>query len=100
MRALLGLTDDAEQERLARLVADRGLSVRETENLVRKTQKGEGGQTAKRPELSVISEVLKTKAVHVQLHQKASGAARIVIEVADAKSRDAMVEAIKGAAER
>jgi ParB family chromosome partitioning protein len=99
-RALLGLTDDAEQERLARLVADRGLSVRETENLVRKTQKGEGGQTAKRPELSVISEVLKTKAVHVQLHQKASGAARIVIEVADAKSRDAMVEAIKGAAER
>jgi ParB family transcriptional regulator, chromosome partitioning protein len=96
-RALLGLTDGAEQERLARLVADRGLSVRETENLVRKTQKGEGGQTAKRLELSVISEVLKTKAVHVQLHQKASGAARIVVDVADAKSRDAMVKAIKGA---
>jgi ParB family chromosome partitioning protein len=98
-RALLGLTDEAEQDRLARLVADRGLSVRETEKLVRRRQKGEGGQTAKRPELSVISEVLKTKAVHVQLHQKASGAARIVVEVADAKSRDAIVEAIKGAVE-
>lgn len=94
-RALLGLEDDAERERLAQLVAERGLSVRETENLVRKALKGEGGQPAKRPELSVISEVLKTKSVHVQLHQKASGAARIVIDVADPKSRDAIVEAIK-----
>ena len=31
-RALLGLEDDAERERLAQVVAQRGLSVRETEN--------------------------------------------------------------------
>jgi ParB family chromosome partitioning protein len=94
-RALLGLEDDAERERLAALIDERGLSVRETENLVRKALKGEGGEPAKKPESSVISEVLKTKSVHVQLHQKASGAARIVIDVVDAKSRDEIVEAIK-----
>jgi hypothetical protein len=58
---------------------------------------GVGGQAANRPELSVISEVLKTQTVRVQLHQKGSGAARIVIDVTDANARDAIVEAIKGA---
>jgi ParB family transcriptional regulator, chromosome partitioning protein len=96
-RALLGLTDDAKRERLAQVVADRGLSGRETENLVRKSLEGDGGQAANRPELSVISEVLKTQTVRVQLHQKGSGAARIVIDVTDANARDAIVEAIKGA---
>jgi ParB family chromosome partitioning protein len=96
-RALLGLEDDDGRVRLAQLVAERGMSVRETENLVRKATEREGGQTAKRPELSVISEVLKTKSVHVRLHQKASGAARIVIDVADGESRVAIVEAIKKA---
>jgi ParB family chromosome partitioning protein len=96
-RALLGLTDDAKRERLAQVVADRGLSVRETENLVRKSLEGDGGQAANRPEPSVISEVLKTQTVRVQLHQKGSGAARIVIDVTDANARDAIVEAIKGA---
>ena len=95
-RALLGLDDDAERNRLARLVSDRGLSVRETETLVRKSLEGEGGEPAKRAEVSVISEVLRTKSVHVQLHQKASGAARIVIDVADVEARDAIVDAIKG----
>jgi ParB family transcriptional regulator, chromosome partitioning protein len=95
-RALLGLDDDAERKRLARLVSDRGLSVRETETLVRKSLEGEGGEPAKRAEVSVIGEVLKTKSVHVQLHQKSNGAARIVIDVADAETRDAIVEAIKG----
>lgn len=96
-RALLGLEGDAARARLGRLVAERGSSVRETENLVRKSL-GEGrGHSAKRAELSMISEVLKTKAVRVQLHQKAAGAARIVIDVADAKSRDKIVQAIKDA---
>jgi ParB family transcriptional regulator, chromosome partitioning protein len=98
-RALLGLENDAERERLAQLVAERGLSVRETENLVRKALKGESGAPSKKPELSVISEVLKTKSVHVQLHQKASGAARIVIDVAGQVERDAMIQVIKKAAE-
>jgi len=98
-RALLGLEEDTERERLGELVAERGLSVRETENLVRKALKGEGGQAAKRPELSVISEVLKTKTVHVQLHQKASGAGKLIVEFKDSETRDVMIEALKRAAE-
>jgi ParB family chromosome partitioning protein len=37
-RALLGLTDDAAQRRVAREVVSRGLSVRETESLIRREQ--------------------------------------------------------------
>jgi ParB family chromosome partitioning protein len=98
-RALLGLEGDDRRLRLAQLVAERDLSVRETENLVRKSLKEEdgGGQPAKRQGSSAILEVLTTKTVHVRLHQKPSGAARIVIDVTDAKSRDAIVEAIKTA---
>jgi ParB family transcriptional regulator, chromosome partitioning protein len=97
-RALLGLEDDAERLRVAQLVAARGLSVRETENLVRQALKGEGGgKVAKAPELSVLSEVLRTKAVHVQLHQKATGAGKLVVEFADAQWRDAIVGAIRAA---
>jgi ParB family chromosome partitioning protein len=66
-RALLGLEDGAERARLGRLVAERGLSVRDTENLVRKVSKGEAGQPAKKSESSMISEVLKTKSVHARL---------------------------------
>jgi ParB family transcriptional regulator, chromosome partitioning protein len=99
-RALLGLEDDAERVRVGQLVAERGLSVRETENLVRKALRGEGSSVPRTPpDLSVVSEVLRTKAVHVQLHQKATGAARIVIELTDSRSRDAILEAIKGAVE-
>jgi ParB family chromosome partitioning protein len=98
-RALLGLEDGAERVRLGRLVAERGLSVRETEHLVRKASNGEAGQLTKKSTSSAIREVVKTKTVHAQLHQKASGAARIVIDVADAKARDAIVEAIKRAVE-
>jgi ParB family chromosome partitioning protein len=98
-RALLGLQDDAARERLAQLVAERGLSVRETENRVQRVTKGQGGGPAKHNKLPVIRQILKTKTVHVQLNQKASGAARIVIDVMDAKARDAIVEAIKKAVE-
>jgi ParB family chromosome partitioning protein len=97
-RALLGLKDDDGRVRLARIVAERGLSVRETESLVRKDSEREGARPGDKTALPPMTQVLKTKTVHVQLKQKASGAARIVIDVADAKSRDAIVEAIKAAA--
>jgi ParB family chromosome partitioning protein len=99
-RALLGLEDGAERVRLSRLVVERGLSVRDTEHLVRKASIGEAGQPAKKSTSSATSAVLKTKTVHARLHQKSSGAARIVIDVADAKSCEVIVEAIKGAVEQ
>jgi ParB family transcriptional regulator, chromosome partitioning protein len=98
-RALLGLEDDGQRVRLGTLVAERGLSVRETENLVRKALKGEGGLSATQvPELTVVSEVLRTQAVHVQLQQKASGRGKLIVEFGDSAARDALIEAIKVAA--
>jgi ParB family chromosome partitioning protein len=94
-RALLGLDDDAERERLARLIAERGLSVRETEELVRKGAKRQDAQPAKRVESPVVSEVLKTKTVRVQLRQKSSGAGKLIVEFKDSAVRDAVLEAIK-----
>lgn len=97
-RALLGLDDDGARVRLGELVADRGYSVRETENLVRKELKGEGGAIRKPPELSVVSEVLRSKSVRVELQQKASGAGKLIVEFPDSGSRDRILEAIKQAA--
>ena len=57
-RALLGLDDEAERVRLGRLVAERNLSVRETENLVRKALKADGAGAARPRQLAVVSEVL------------------------------------------
>jgi ParB family chromosome partitioning protein len=94
-RALLGL-DTGDQERLAQLVISRGLSVRDTEKLVRKTLEGEPEPTSRKPpELSVLSEVLKTDAIHVQLHQKKSGAARITVDVHNPNDRDTLIDAIR-----
>jgi ParB family transcriptional regulator, chromosome partitioning protein len=98
-RALLGLEDDAERVRLGALVAERGYSVRETENLVRKALKGEGSGARKPPELSVVSEVLRTKSVRVELQQKSSGAGKLIVEFNDSAARDSVVEAIKRALE-
>jgi ParB family transcriptional regulator, chromosome partitioning protein len=98
-RALLGLNEDADRERVAQLVAERGLSVRETENLVRKTLTGAGAVSPKAPTLSVLSEVIRTKSVHVQLQQKASGKGKLIVAFSDGRSRDAIVEAIRKAVE-
>jgi ParB family chromosome partitioning protein len=95
-RALLGLEDEADRERVAKVVVARGLSVRETEKLVRKAMEREAESTPRKPpELSVVSEVIRTESVHVQLHQKSSGAARIVVDVSNADERDAIVEGIR-----
>ena len=48
-RALLGLETATEQVRLARVVAERGLSVRETEDLVRRTLIGPGRAAGEGP---------------------------------------------------
>ena len=99
-RALLGLEGDAERVRIGRVVAERGYSVRETENLVRQAWRtGAGGARGQTPEVSVVSEVLRTAAARVQLQQKASGAARIVVDVADGRARDEVIRALRGVLE-
>ncbi len=95
-RALLGLGDDAARERLAHMIADRELSVRDTEKLVQKTARPDR-ETAAAPELTVVTQVLRTRSVLVQLHERAYGAARIVVDVTDPKLKTAILEAIEAA---
>ena len=89
-RALLGLEDDAERVRLAQLVATRQWSVRETEAQVRQaTQTRSTRSPSAPPVLAVISEVMRAPGMRVELHQRADGTGRIVIEFDDARARDA-----------
>jgi ParB family chromosome partitioning protein len=99
-RALLGLEQDPDRVRLGQLVAERGLSVRQTENLVRKAQTGErSAAPAKPPELAVVNEVLRTPSVQVSLQQQASGEGTLIVKFKDSVTRDEIVAAIRGAVE-
>ncbi|MGO9634796.1 MAG: hypothetical protein ACLPX1_13005 [Steroidobacteraceae bacterium] len=42
---------------------------------------------------------MAARPVRVDLQQKSSGAGKLIVEFADPKTRDAVVEAIKGAVE-
>jgi ParB family chromosome partitioning protein len=89
-RALLGLEEDAERVRLAQLIATHQWSVRETEAHVRKaTQVRTERSPAAPPVLAVISEVMAGPGMRVELHQRADGTGKIVIEFDDARARDA-----------
>jgi ParB family transcriptional regulator, chromosome partitioning protein len=89
-RALLGLEDDSERVRLAQLIATRHWSVRETEAQVRTaTQTRTERSRAAPPVLAVISEVMRAPGMRVELHQRANGTGKIVIEFDDAQTRDA-----------
>jgi ParB family chromosome partitioning protein len=101
-RALVGLEDDAERERLAQLVVQRALSVRETEKLIGDAPRARGRAPAEvaRPQLAVVSEVLKTAGVRVELHQQAGGPGKLLVEFQDPAMRDRLLDAIKSAADR
>jgi ParB family chromosome partitioning protein len=89
-RALLGLEDDVQRVRLAQLIATNEWSVRETEAHVRKATQPRGGRsTAGAPVLAAISEVMRAPGLRVELHQRANGTGKIVIEFDDTRSRDA-----------
>jgi ParB family transcriptional regulator, chromosome partitioning protein len=97
-RALLSVEDDEERVRLAQLIATRQWSVRETESQVRKATQGRGGHGGGSAEVAVVSEVMTLSGGRVELHQRASGAGKIVIEFQDAQTRDAVLaqlEALK-----
>ena len=92
-RALLGLEDDNERVRVAQLIATRHWSVRETEDHVRKSAQPHAARSpAVPPVLTAISEVLRTPGMRVELHQRADGTGKIVIEFDDARTRDAALE--------
>ena len=91
-RALLGLEDDSERVRIAQLIATRHWSVRETETHVREaTQAPAARSRAALPPLTVISEVMRTPGMRVELHQRVNGTGKILIEFDDAQARDAVL---------
>ena len=92
-RALLGLESDEERLRLGQLVAAREYSVRDTEQLVRRALEGDEARADAGP-AAVVSELFKTRSLHVQLHQRAAGSGKLIVRFADAESRDALVAAI------
>jgi len=94
-RALLGLEEDAERVRVATLVVQRQLSVRETEELVRRALEREGRTESKKAQRAAVSQVLKTAFASVKLQQKASGAGRLVVEFKDSVTRDEAIRALR-----
>lgn len=98
-RALLGLADDTERVRVAQMIATREWSVRDTESHVRKAAQAQaqGGRAAGTPPvLAVISQVMRTPDLRVELHQRSNGTGKIVIEFDDARARDAALERLRG----
>jgi ParB family chromosome partitioning protein len=97
-RALLGFGDDGKRVRLAGSVAERTLAVRATETRVRKALEGKGrAPPAPLHELSVVTEVLRTPEVRVQLQQRSGGPGKFIVEFADTDSRDTINAVIKAA---
>jgi ParB family chromosome partitioning protein len=93
-RALLGLGEESARVEMAKLVVERHLSVRETETRVRKAQQP---PTRREAEVSVVSEIARTGNARVQLHQRPSGAGKLVVDFADDATRDALLRAIAAA---
>jgi ParB family chromosome partitioning protein len=92
-RALLGLEDDEERVRLAQMIATREWSVRETESQVRKSSQTRTARSpGASPQLAVISEVMRSRGMRVELHQRTDGSGKFVIEFDDAQVRDAVLE--------
>lgn len=96
-RALLSLEDDAERVRVAQMIAARHWSVRETEDHVRAAgqtgpQPRTGRSSAAPPQLALITEVMRTPGLRVELQQRANGTGKIVVEFDNAASRDAALE--------
>ena len=98
-RALLGLEDDAERERLALLVAERGLSVRDTENHVRKASTGDAGAVEKRRPGPAVSQVVNSPRIRAELRERPGGKGKLIVEYSDNEVRDELLKLIKSLGE-
>jgi hypothetical protein len=94
-RALLGVEVPEERVRLAQMIDERRWSVREAESQVRKTARmaaAAHGRAAPAPRLAAVSEIMRGSGLRAELHQRADGSGKIVIEFADEPARDAVLE--------
>jgi len=98
-RALLALSCDLQAE-AARTVSLHGLSVRETEDLVRKLQRGEThaspGKPALDPDIRRLQDDLSERlGARVQLRHSAGGKGRLVIHYGSLDELDGILEHVK-----
>ena len=82
-RALLGLTERRQQTELASFVAKKGLSVRETEALVRRMQQGRDERTPAAPRDADVrhleQELAEKLGAKVVIHHSQAGKGRLVV---------------------
>jgi len=102
-RALLGLNDDAAMKRAAKEVAAKKLSVRQTEQLVRKAKESKGeakaaAASAPSPQVRAIEEKLqRALGTKVRLNDKGGGKGRIEIEFFSYEELDRILAAVGAA---
>ena len=87
-RALLGLDDEAGRVRVAQLISTRQWSVRDTESQVRKILGEKGGNGSRESAIAVKTEFVGPDGMQMQLHQRADGRGKLVIEFDDSRGRD------------
>lgn len=85
-RALLGLADETARHEAWRQVVERGLTVRETEELVRRRPAGGAGKAGSKavarvdPDLAALEEKVRTSlGTKVELRRRKSGKGRLVV---------------------
>lgn len=103
-KALLGLDGNPFQERLARRVSQEGLSVRDTEDLVRRyqsmtgdTTKGSKGSAGPRPPLAAEAEKKLGAALHTRVKvEVGKRKGKIVVEFSDLEDLERLTNDILG----
>ena len=78
---------------MAKLINAKSWSVRETEGQVRKMLRGSGeGRSIVAAAVATVSELPAPAGLRVQLHQRADGGGKLVIEFEDELARDAALK--------
>lgn len=103
-RPLLGLANPAMQERLGRRIADEGLSVRETEGLVRRfeaflPQASSGASARERPAAAAEAQRRLSEALHARVRvEMGVRKGRITVDVSSVEELQRLTDAIAGRA--
>jgi ParB family chromosome partitioning protein len=98
-RALLGLTQRRQQIEVAKMVAGKGLSVRETEALVRRLlnpQRRDEGSESRDPDVRRLENQLSDKlGARVAIQHSASGKGKLTISYNSLDELDGILEHIQ-----
>lgn len=101
-RALLAITNKAQQYDAARQVIKKGLSVRETESLVRRMQAGDSGKSAKKEKASADGDIKRLEmdladklGAKVRVDHSKKGSGKLIIAYNSLDELDGILKHIK-----